>query len=121
LRDRLADDGRRVWRCRLPNGRWRFSGEGSGFNRGGNGLWLADQGDLRGRRGRWWDERLVSGWRRRRRRRGRSEELRMFLDNLQLEVFGGNLIQRTGGDPRGGKAQFFRLGENLLVLQVELL
>jgi hypothetical protein len=45
----------------------------------------------------------------------------MLLENFLFEVFGGNLIQRAGRDPGGGKAQFLRLGENLLVLQVELL
>jgi hypothetical protein len=42
-------------------------------------------------------------------------------DELLFEIFGGNLIERTGGDPGGGKAQFFRLGQNLFVVQAELL
>ena len=54
-------------------------------------------------------------------RRGRSGEFGMLQEDLLFEVFGSNLIQRTGGDPRGGNAQFFRLGQNLFVLQAELL
>ena len=45
----------------------------------------------------------------------------MFLGDLLFEVFGGNLIQRTGGDPCGGKTQCFRLGKNSFVLQAEFL
>ncbi len=45
----------------------------------------------------------------------------MLQDDLLFEVFGSNLIQRAGGDPRGGKAQCFRLGEHLFVVQAELL
>jgi hypothetical protein len=45
----------------------------------------------------------------------------MRQDELLFEVFGGNLIERAGGDPRGGKIQFFRLGQNLFVVQAELL
>jgi hypothetical protein len=29
---------------------------------------------------------------------------------LVLEILGGDLIERAGGDPRGGYAQFFGLG-----------
>jgi hypothetical protein len=42
-------------------------------------------------------------------------------DKLLFEVFGGDLIQRAGGNARTGNAQFFRLGENFFVLQVQLL
>jgi hypothetical protein len=49
-----------------------------------------------------------------------SSELRIF-ENLYFEVFGSNLIQRTGGDPRSGKVQGLRLGQDLLVVQAELL
>ena len=45
----------------------------------------------------------------------------MIEDELLFEVFGSNLIERAGGDPRGGKAQFFCLGQNLFVVQAELL
>jgi hypothetical protein len=45
----------------------------------------------------------------------------MLQDNLLFEVFGGNLIERAGGDPRGGKAQGFGFGEDLFVVQAELL
>jgi hypothetical protein len=45
----------------------------------------------------------------------------MRQDELLFEVFGGNLIKRAGGDPRGGKIQFFRLGQHLFVVQAELL
>jgi hypothetical protein len=65
------------------------------------------------RRRRWWR------WRRWRRRRSR--EFRMLQDDLLGEIFGGNLIQRTRGDPRGFQAQGFGLGQNLLVVQAELL
>jgi hypothetical protein len=36
----------------------------------------------------------------------------MLQDDLLFEVFGSNLIERAGGHPGGGKAQFFRLGED---------
>jgi hypothetical protein len=42
------------------------------------------------------------------------------LLELILEVFGGDFIQRTRGDPRGGNAQFLGLGQNFFVLQAEL-
>jgi hypothetical protein len=45
----------------------------------------------------------------------------MLQDNLLFEIFGSNLIERTGGDPRGRKTQFLRLGQNLFVVQAELL
>jgi hypothetical protein len=45
----------------------------------------------------------------------------MLQDDLLFEVFGSNLIERTGGDPRGGKAQFFRLGEDHFVVHAKLL
>jgi hypothetical protein len=45
----------------------------------------------------------------------------MLQDELLFEIFGSDLIERTGGDPRGGKVEFFRLGENLFVVQAELL
>jgi hypothetical protein len=63
-------------------------------------------------------------WRRsqgRRWRRRGSSEFGMLQNDLFFEVFGSNLIQRTGGDPRGGKTQFFRLGKLLFVVQAELL
>jgi hypothetical protein len=45
----------------------------------------------------------------------------MCLFELIFQVFGCNLVERTRRDARGGNAQFFRLGENLFVLQAELL
>jgi hypothetical protein len=45
----------------------------------------------------------------------------MLKDNLLFEVSGGDFIQRAGGDPGGGQAQFFRLGQDLFVVQAELL
>jgi hypothetical protein len=45
----------------------------------------------------------------------------MVLENLLFEEFGGNLIQRAGRDPGGGHAQLLRLGQNLFVVQAELL
>jgi hypothetical protein len=47
--------------------------------------------------------------------------VRVGEDELLLEVFGGDLIQRTGGHARGRNAQFLGLGKNLLVLHAELL
>jgi hypothetical protein len=34
----------------------------------------------------------------------------MLFAELVFQVFGGDFIERTGGDPRGGNAQFLRLG-----------
>jgi hypothetical protein len=111
---------------------WRRSGGGGGLSLGrhrrGNRFLLVDGLRL----GRRWsygdDDRLLWGrcrwnWRNWRswRRRGWSDEFRMLLDDLLFEVFGGNLIQRTGCDPCGGKTQSFRLGENHFVLQAEFL
>ena len=45
----------------------------------------------------------------------------MILAKLFFEVFGGDFIQRTGGDSSGGNAQLFGLGEYFLVLQAKLL
>jgi hypothetical protein len=45
----------------------------------------------------------------------------MILSELLFQVFGGDLIQRTGSNASGGNAQFFRLRENFLVLEAELL
>src|ERR1035438_227372 len=59
---------------------------------------------------------ITNRWRRR-----RSGEFWMRQDELLFEVFGGNLIERAGGDPRGGKIQFFRFGQHLFVVQAELL
>jgi hypothetical protein len=39
---------------------------------------------------------------------------------LLFEVLSGDLIQRAGGDTRGGNAQFFGFGEHFFVLQAEL-
>jgi hypothetical protein len=44
----------------------------------------------------------------------------MGLFEFIFEIRGGDLIQRTRGDPRLGNAQFFRLGQNFFVLQAEL-
>jgi hypothetical protein len=38
---------------------------------------------------------------------------------LFFEVFGGDLIEGTGGHPGAGYAQFFGPGQNFLVLQAE--
>jgi len=46
--------------------------------------------------------------------------LGMREDELLFEIFGGDFIQRAGRHPRGGNAQFFRLGQNFFVLQAEL-
>jgi hypothetical protein len=45
----------------------------------------------------------------------------MFEDDLLLEVFSSNLIERAGGDPRGGHPQRFGFGEDLFVVQAKLL
>jgi hypothetical protein len=45
----------------------------------------------------------------------------MLQDELLFEVFGSDLIERAGGNPRGRKVQLFGLGENLFVVQAELL
>jgi hypothetical protein len=36
----------------------------------------------------------------------------MVQDDLLFEVFGSNLIERAGGNPRGREAQSFGLGED---------
>jgi len=41
-------------------------------------------------------------------------------NELLFEIFGGDFIQRTGRHPRGGNAQFLRLGKNFFVLQAKL-
>jgi hypothetical protein len=54
-------------------------------------------------------------------RGGRGGDFRMCLAELFFEVLGCDLIQRAGGDARGGNAQFLRLGEHLFVLQAKFL
>jgi hypothetical protein len=141
--DRLRFDFRRrfdgdLWRAwgrdlldwgRNHGRRWRWCGRW--FNRGRRRGLGHDGGHFLLRNGLnyWRDRRFCNGnrrfWRRRYCRRWRGwrwrDEFRAFLDDLQFEIFGGNLIQRTRGDPCGGKAQRFRLGKNNLVLQAELL
>ena len=45
----------------------------------------------------------------------------MLQDDLLFEVFGSNLIERAGGNLRGGKAQRFGFGDDLFVVQAKLL
>jgi hypothetical protein len=45
------------------------------------------------------------------------DALRVLKDKLLFEVLGGDFIEGTRGHARGGKAQFFCLGQNLFVLQ----
>jgi hypothetical protein len=40
---------------------------------------------------------------------------------LLFEVFCRDFIQRTRSDPRGGDAQFLRLGKHFFVFQAEFL
>jgi hypothetical protein len=48
-----------------------------------------------------------------------SDALWIRQNKLLLEIFGRDLVQRAGSDLRRN-AQFFRLGQNFLVLQAEL-
>jgi hypothetical protein len=41
----------------------------------------------------------------------------MVEDDLLLEVFGGDFIERTGGNLSAGNAQSLGFGENFFVLQ----
>ena len=68
-----------------------------------NDSWCVDGSGFRGRFGRC------------------SFPVRVSNDELLFEVLGRDFIQRTGCDASGGNAQLFRLGENLFVLQAELL
>jgi hypothetical protein len=45
----------------------------------------------------------------------------MGEDELLLEIFCGDFIERTRGNLRGSNAQILRLGENFFVLEAKLL